>query len=265
MTFRRIGVAPLVLALSAGTTSAGDLPQIKTRGAFRVLVAADEQPEMFNFSTSGEPGFERELVEGFTRLHKLRLEPVSVARYDDRVPALIENKGDAILGIIQTEARRKLIDFTVETMPTRRLAVTLKPHRVLKAVEEFREEKIGILKGTTTWMSAAVEAGVPASRIQTFPDLEALFAAVRSGQVTATVMSISDLGLAKRKHPDLQAGVVLGAPGSAGWGVRKTDAALLSALNQYIDSVRKTPTWSRLIVKYFGEETLLVLGKAGEK
>jgi len=34
--------------------------------------------------------------------------------------------------------------------------------------------------------------------------------------------------------------------------VRKDDAALLQALNEYIDNVRRTTTWSRLVVEYFG-------------
>jgi hypothetical protein len=44
--------------------------------------------------------------------------------------------------------------------------------------------------------------------------------------------------------------------------VRKQDAALLRALNAYIDDLRHTPTWSRLVVKYFGEKAPEILRKA---
>jgi len=250
-----------VLLMTSATSSAGDLSEIRQAGELRVIVAADEQPELFNMSSAGQPGIERELIEGFTRLQKLKLVPVSVPRYRERVPALLEERGDVILGIIATPARREVIQLTSEVMPSRWVVVTHEPHRVVESVTQLREEKVGILAGTTTWLKVTTDAGVPDESIARLNDVEAVVEALRSEQITATVMSISDYGLAKRKHPRLQAGLAVGGTSSAAWGVRKQDTELLRALNEYITSVRKTPTWSRLVVKYFGEETLLVLGK----
>jgi hypothetical protein len=39
------------------------------------------------------------------------------------------------------------------------------------------------------------------------------------------------------------------------------DAALRQALNAYLRDLRQSPAWSRLIVKYFGEDALAVLGR----
>jgi hypothetical protein len=36
----------------------------------------------------------------------------------------------------------------------------------------------------------------------------------------------------------------------------------LKALDEYIENLRRTPTWSRLVVKYFGERAPDVLKKA---
>lgn len=249
--------------LAAGWASAADLPAVRQRGALRVVVARAEQPEMFNLGTAGEPGFERELVDGFAKAQKLRLEVVSVPRYDDRIPALLEDKGDLITGIVATEARRQQIDFALEVMPTRRVVVSRKPAPPVRTVEDLRAQKVGILAGARTWIEAAVDSGVPAAKIQAFPTLEAVFEGLRTGKITATVLSLSDLGLALRKDPALQPGVMIGPATSAGWGVRKQDAELQKALTEYLAATRKAPTWSRLIVKYFGEETLLALGKAG--
>jgi ABC-type amino acid transport substrate-binding protein len=44
--------------------------------------------------------------------------------------------------------------------------------------------------------------------------------------------------------------------------VRKSDVALRKALNEYIENLRRTDTWSRLVVKYFGEMAPDVLRKA---
>jgi membrane-bound lytic murein transglycosylase MltF len=48
------------------------------------------------------------------------------------------------------------------------------------------------------------------------------------------------------------------SPGRA-WAVRKDAPALLAALNEYVTNVRRSPTWSRLVVKYYGDLALEVL------
>src|SRR5688500_9511765 len=67
--------------LAAGTSA--DLKDVTERGTLRVLVASDEQPELFSFQATGEPGFERELVEGFARLTRVKPQIIQVASFDD--------------------------------------------------------------------------------------------------------------------------------------------------------------------------------------
>lgn len=47
-----------------------------------------------------------------------------------------------------------------------------------------------------------------------------------------------------------------------GFLVTTPSRALLKALDEYIENLRRTPTWSRLVVKYFGEMAPEVLRKA---
>jgi ABC-type amino acid transport substrate-binding protein len=236
-----------------------DLAELKAKGVLRVIAQKDEAPEMFSFASAGDPGFEREMIAGFARLNGLRLEPVPVATSEERIPALNRGDGDVIIGIVDTEARRKLIDYTVEVIPARHLALSRKP-KVLKTVEDLKAEHVGVVKGTT-WAAAAAEAGVPASKTEFYPDRDVLLAALKEGKITATVMTVSDFTLAAKRDPSLVAGPFVGAPGSAAWGLRKSDAQLKAALNEYLENFRKGPSWSRLIVKYFGEQSLAVLGR----
>ena len=69
---------------AAPRAAAGDLAQIMARGSVRVLAGADEDPAWFSIRKSESPGFEREVLEGFARLHKLRFEAVPVARWRKR-------------------------------------------------------------------------------------------------------------------------------------------------------------------------------------
>jgi ABC-type amino acid transport substrate-binding protein len=239
---------------------ARDLADLKRAGSLRVLVSSDEAPEFFAFDSRSSPGFEREMLEAFARLHALRIEVVPVARFDEILPGLIRHDGDLATGIIDTEARRKNVAFTVEVLPSRLLAVTLGPHAI-KSVAELPVERIGVVSGTA-WGDAALAAGVPADHIESMQHMEALLQALRGGRVTAVVVSLSDFVLERRKGIDLRAGPFLGTTQKAAWAVRKDDTRLLTALNDHIESLRRTPSWTRMATAYFGRDALSLLGRA---
>jgi ABC-type amino acid transport substrate-binding protein len=253
----------LVAALPLASPSAvADLNAVKAKGVLRVIVATDEQPEMFALTAGVEPGFDRELLEGFARLNRIRLEPV-VLPFDDSIPALLREEGDVIIGLVDTEARRKRIDFTTEILPTRTIVLSRKPQPPITTLEALRAARVGIVGGTS-WVDAATAAGVTSARLETYDDLGGVLSALKTRRVAATVVSLVDATLAMRKDPELQTGVYLGVPGRACYGLRKRDVELRQALDAYVDGMRKAGTWSRLVVKYFGDRALSVLGRAKE-
>lgn len=257
---RALTLALPVLSL-AGAAAAADLPEIQKRGTIRFIAAADEDPLMFAHKGGVNPGFERELAEAFAALHKLKLEPVAAKSYDDRLPDLRRGAGDVVIGIIETEARAKLAAFTIEVLPARHVVMSRKPAPAVATLEAFRAlTKVGLLKGTT-WAQAAFDAGLPQASAILFDDRDRMVAALKEGQLEATVMSVSDGALMMQKDAQLQAGVFVGAVAKAGWAVRKEDAALLRALDDYLDNARRSGAWSRLVAKYFGEQALTVLGR----
>lgn len=260
----RIQRAALTLAAAScgmpQSVQAQDLPDVMRAGALRVLVTADESPEFFAFDDRASPGFEREMLEAFARLHHVQLKIVRIARFDEILPALIKHEGDVVTGIIDTEARRKQVAFTVEVLPSRLLAVSWGP-RVIKTAGELRAERIGVVSGTT-WGDAALAAGATADRLETLPDMGSLIEALRGGKVTAIVCSLSDFVLERRKGLELRAGPFLGATQSAAWAVRKGEGQLLKALNDHIEGLRRSPSWSRMATDYFGRDALSLLGRA---
>jgi ABC-type amino acid transport substrate-binding protein len=256
----RVLVCVLALVGAAGgPLAAGDLPEIKAGGVLKVVAQKDEAPELFNYA-AGEPGFEREIIEGFARLHGLKVEPVAVATSAERIPALLRGAGDVIIGIVDLPERRKLVDFSLEVIPVRHMVLTRKPSPVIKTVEEFRAARIGVVKNTS-WAQVAIAAGAQADSMAQYPDRQVLFNALREGKITATVITLTDGTLAMKTDPDLQAGVFLGDPGSSAFAVRKGDTQLHAALDEYLGNFRKSPSWNRLIVKYFGDQALTVLGR----
>jgi ABC-type amino acid transport substrate-binding protein len=259
--------ARLILATGLGVSAAvpnaiaADLPEITQRGTLRVLAVLVNQQESF-ISTKPGTGFDRELLEGFASLHRVKLTIVPVASWDQLVPALSAGLGDVIAGrFTVTESRRHQIDFTLEVFPTRNVVLTRKPHRVVTTLEELRQERVGTVRGTS--MAEAVSsAQVPAANVDDSIVTGTLPAALKAGKVTAIVLGVENAISDRREDPELQLGLFLGPPGSLAWGVRKTDTKLRQALDEYIASVRRTPTWSRLVVRYFGEDAPEVLKRA---
>ncbi len=127
--------------------------------------------------------------------------------------------------------------------------------------EQLAQEKIGIVRGTSL-AEAAGDLHLPRAGVDDQIPSGGLPEALRSGRITCGIDELAGAIILKRQDPDVQMGMLLGSPGSYAFGVRREDTALLQNLDQYIGNLRKTPTWNRLVVKYFGEQAPEVLKKA---
>jgi ABC-type amino acid transport substrate-binding protein len=258
---RTVVWACLIVAMAVAPAPA-DLSQIKSDGVLRVLVNPDlKRPEFFSIRPGTPPGFDQEVVEGFARLHRLRVEIRAVDGWGALIPALLDRKGDVIAGrFTVTEARRKLIEFTHEVFPYRLVVMTRKPHRLVLSLDELKGEKVGTTRGSN--MAEALDAaGIAANRDDTIPT-GGYPEALKAGRITAAAWGVESAIASQREDPEIQLGMFLGPPGSLAYGVRKEDVELRRALDAYIDNMRKTPTWSRLVIKYFGEAAPDILKKA---
>jgi membrane-bound lytic murein transglycosylase F len=254
-------LALAVALLTAAPLSAADLADVKARGTLRVIVMPlSATDEFFPLPAGARPGFDRALLDGFVALHRIKLEVVAVEGWDNLIPALLQGRGDLIAGrFTVTDTRLKQIAFTSEVFPSRNVVLTRKPHAPVATVEALREEKVGTIKGSS--MAEAVRAVVPAPNVDdSFPP-GGLPGALVAGKVSAVVLGVESAIAAQRQDQEMELGTFVGPPRSLAYGVRKQDAALLQALNEYIDNVRRTPTWSRLVVEYFGASAPDILRK----
>jgi membrane-bound lytic murein transglycosylase F len=248
------------LIVAASVAAAGDLAELKARGRLRVLAAADEDPAWFAQRGGPAPGFEREILEGFARVHKLRFEVVPVARWEEAIPMLLRQDGDVLGGISATPERGLRVDFTTELLPARSVVVTKRPRAPIRSLAELRAARLAIVPNTT-WAEALEKAGVPVSRALKVADISAAVEAIRVGHADATVSGVVDFFLQRRKHADLEAGLPLGEALSSAWAVRKGSPELRQSLDAYLGQLRRSPNWSRLLVRYFGDDAPAILGR----
>lgn len=261
-----VTLAASVVVGAAGSLSSApsaDLPEVTKRGTLRVLVMLDtKRPEFFSLAPGSPPGFDHEVLEGFARLHDVTLQPVPVSGWDALIPALLEGKGDLIGGrFTATDLRRKLVEFTTEVFPTRLVVFNRKPAAPVLTIEQLRKERVGTIKGTNM-VEALAAAGVPAANVDDGIAPGAFDEALKAGRISAAVWGVESVIASQRQDPAVQLGTFVGPPASIAYAVRKGDGALLRALNEYVDNLRHTPTWSRLVVKYFGEAAPEILKKA---
>jgi ABC-type amino acid transport substrate-binding protein len=240
-----------------------DLDQLQKRGVLRVLVVrVAGHDDFFTIERRDPPGFDREVVEGFAALQRLRLQVVPVRLWDELIPALLAGRADMIAGrFTVTEERRKQISFSREVFPTRPVVVTRRPTPRVATLEALRQVRIGTLRGSSL-AEAVRRAGVPASKTDDTLAPGTLPVALAKGQVEAIVLGVENAITAQREDPQLELGLFLGEPGSLAYGLRREDAALLSALDRYIDALRAAPSWSQLVVKYFGANAPEILKMA---
>jgi ABC-type amino acid transport substrate-binding protein len=216
------------------------------------VVRVSGQNEFFPIERRNPPGFDREVIDGFAALQRLRVETVPVQQWEELIPALQAGRGDLIAGrFTVTEARRKQIAFTREVFPTRAVVVTRKPTPRVTALEALRALRVGTPRGSSL-TEAARQAGVPAAKLDDSIAPGTLPTALAKGQVEAVIMGVENAITAQRDDPALELGLFVGEPGSLAYGVRREDTNLLAALDRYLEALRGAPTWSQLVVKYFG-------------
>lgn len=261
---RRLSSLALALALSAGSLAAhADLAEIKKAGGLRVLaVIVPSEPEFMANRTGHEPGFDREVLQGFAALHELKLEVVPVAAWDALAPALVQGRGDVIAGrYTANDERRKQIAFSVEVFPTRVVIVSRAPKPPVDSLEALRAARIGVVRGTSL-VDVLAAARVPPDKLDVSIASGGSLDALRAGRIDATALELADAILAQRKDAALQLGLFVGAPSFYAFGVRKGDSALRRALDDYLFNLRLTPTWNRLLAKYFGASAAEILRRA---
>jgi ABC-type amino acid transport substrate-binding protein len=257
----------LLLALVVSAAAMGspeqDLSAIRQRGVLRVVVRVDPAGYglVASFKPGTPPGLDRELVEGFAALHRLKVDYVPAG--DDRIPVLLAGRGDVIIGIIDTESRRKQVAFTVEVTPQRSVVVTHRPHPSINSVEELRRAaRVGVQRDSSAAQTALAAGVARESLDDTYPSLPAMFEALRQQRVPVVVASVLNTLVERRNDADLELGPFVGRAESASWAVAPGAVELKQALDEYLTNVRRTATWSRLVVKYYGDMALEILQKS---
>jgi membrane-bound lytic murein transglycosylase F len=257
-------VAALVaasLAMTLGPAAhAQDFDVIQKRGVLKLLLTKSDEVPSRAFGAV-PTAFDRELLDSFASVYKLRIETISVNAFSELLPALTRGQGDVALGLAPTRERARIAAFTREVLPSRQVVVS-RTTAVTEASDLLRL-RVGTVPGSASAQRVAALGVAKANIDASFRDVDELIDGLVAGKVAAVVLSSRYAVLARRQHPDLQIGVALEEGQRAAYAVRTDAPRLLAALDNYLVELRRLPTWSRLLVKHFGESgaALLKLGQ----
>lgn len=168
---------------------------------------------------------------------------------------LNSNQCDVVAGAITiNDTRAKNFDFTVPYFQATQALLT-KTGNDYKSLEDLAGKKVGVQSGTTGesyikgW-NAKHSGNITAVA---FEDSALLEAAVKTGQVDASVNDNGILYDYAKKNPDTQVSAEFNTNEQYGFGVRKGNSALLKALNDAITASAGDGSYASAYQKWFGK------------
>lgn len=221
--------------------SQGDLEAITAHGALRVLVYGEGEVVLPRDGASSLT--DRELAAELADTLGVAVEPVSIDRYDDLVPALLAGRGDLIAArMTATPTREAQIAFSRPTAVVSELVIGRKGEAkppagpaelagrtvTTRPSSAYRESLVAVAAGPG---AGVVLADAPEDR-----DSETLVHDVSTGAIAYTVCD-SDLFAHVAAYDDGAVALFPIATGrQIGWGIRKDNPALLAAANAFLVS-----------------------------
>ncbi len=203
-------------------------------------------------------GFDIDL--GKAICHQLQTRCVWVENsFDGLIPALQARKFDAIISSLSiTREREKSINFSNKLFNTPAWLVAAKGGTITADPATLKGKRVGVQQGSvfetyanTYWRPAGVD-------VIAYPDANSVYADLVAGRLDATLDDSSVISQTLLNQPQgkgfteishIKDDAIFG-PGT-GIGIRKSDTALQTQLNNAIRAIRADGTYDRIAKKYF--------------
>jgi len=263
MTFtrRRIGLVAATACLSLGAAlaalparayAAGLLAALKS-GHRTLVVGTDATfPPFEQTSPAGaKSGFDIALVQAIASkigIAKVRFQQVP---FGQLVPGLIANHIDlAASAIYITATREKVVNFS-QPYFTGGLSVMLKPgNTAIAKAADLEGKRIAVQVGTKS--VDYLKKTFPKARLVVVQTNDQMFQALQSGRADAVVTGYPAARYYIKIHGGAKVAPFLLTHEMYGLAIRKTNPALLKAVNDALDALKQDGTMAKLEQTWFG-------------
>lgn len=200
-------------------------------------------------------GFEYDLAGVFANYLGVDLK-VKTTRWRDMINALNKERGDFIAASMTiTPSRKKMVDFSNEYLSIQQRVVVHKDNYTIKSLADLNGKIIHV-RGDTSYeqrLSELQKEGVDLA-IKCHDDIptEELIRQVAEKKIEVTVADSNIAFLNRRYYPNIKISIPIEEPQSLGWAVKKGEKALLSAINDFFNSIKTDRTFEDIYNSYYG-------------
>ena len=244
-----------------------DLDSIQKRGYINALV---DNNSISYFIYKGQPmGYDYELLRLFAEHLDVRLKVNVTTGIGKAIEKLNRGEGDIMaFPLTITKQRKQQVAFTKPHFNSFQVLVQRKPANwrrltadqieaglIRNPVDLIDKEVhvlsnssfIGRLENLSEEIGGDIIIRVDTTNVQS----EELIKMVANGQIDLTVADHSTAAVNAAYYPNLDVGTILSLPQQIAWGVRPNTPKLLEAFNNWLEQIKKEPTFMVIYNRYY--------------
>jgi len=220
----------------------GDLASIKQHGHLRIL--SPSHSHTTHLPRQGFPhNHEHELLERFAESMGLTLGYVTVERFQDLIPYLLEGKGDIIAAnFTVTPDRKDHIVFTVPVATVNEQIVTRQDDTRLHTLNDLKGRTITVHRSSAFWDTVStLQKQYPDLHLQKAPEhfeIEQILDGIAQKDFDLTVADSNLVHAVLAYRSDLRPALTITKDRQIAWGVRPESTDLLTALNTFLNKAQ---------------------------
>ena len=211
--------------------------QIKQQGELRVLYWSGFESYL---PRAGAPlQQDQAAMTAFAKQHGVAVNFIAIEQFEGLLPALKEGKGDVLAtNLTVTSARVQGVDFTHPVAFTTEYLVTSKAG-VLKSVKQLNDKTLSVQKGTAFETTAKglqkAYPGLKLALVDSTLSTDDVLDRLTTGDMELTILDNNTLKTVERYRKDIKRSFQASGKRSIAWAVKKGNASLLQALNDYLE------------------------------
>ena len=199
-------------------------------------------------------GFEYDLAKAFSDYLGVSLNVVT-SHWEKLFDVLNGGGGDFIAASLTiTPSREELIDFSDECLAIQQQAVTHSSNYNTKKIEDLKGKTIHVRRGTSyeERLNELKNEGLDIT-IQLHEDTptEELIRMVAEKEIEVTIADSNVAFLNRRYYPDVKIAFPIEEQQSLAWAVKKGEAGLQRAINEFLKKIKEDGTFAKIYKKYY--------------
>ena len=194
-------ITVFTLTACSSSSSKNKLEEVKSKGKIVLGVSPDYAPYEFLTTENGN-----KKVVGAQIAKKLGVEvEIQEMGFDSLIASLNANKVDMVIsGINPTDERKKAVDFSDVYYTGKGIFVVNKDSDEIKSVDDLKNKKVGVQKGSTYETYAKEQLKIDESNIQSLTDVPSLLQDLKNKKIDVVLIPDDVAKIAMNKYSDIK-------------------------------------------------------------